>query len=484
MTPSTRNTGEGHAHPAQLVVQRWVRDRPPRQLRAWAALVVALATLLAACSGAASDPESPAAIHDAPEPAPHVVYGAVPGLWRVDGSSDAEAVRQQLPRIAALGTTVLWLWPPAMHRELGEEYAIVDFTSLDPEWGTPEEVRRLIDDAHGFGMQVMVDFVANHTSMQHPWFAEATGPDDPSWGYYERTSDGSPTWYFDWEHLPNLDVDNQHVRVALTDALLGWMRDFGVDGFRLDAAWGPAERSEDFWSDLITALRTERADVILLAEADADDDWVAEAGFDWGYDWNGELGVGSWDEAWRSSAPAVELAAVLEGERDREGVPALRLLDTNDSGDRFADKHGLAMARVAAVLAFTVPGVPLVFAGQESGVAFEPYDLQSGGESSGNADAALEALYTELAELRRSTPALHSGTLDDVRVEGEILVFEREAVGDARHVVLLSFSETPATVTVPGADQLVLTTDPAATLAEESVTLPPGSGVVVSTSAS
>ena len=96
---------------------------------------------------------------------------------------------------------------------------------------------------------MLLDFVPNHTSDQHPWFvdAQANGPASVYWDYYDRDADGQPTHYFDWTNLPNLNYSNPEVERFMLEAFSYWVREFGVDGFRTDACWGVKERKPDFW---------------------------------------------------------------------------------------------------------------------------------------------------------------------------------------------------------------------------------------------
>src|SRR5579883_1974849 len=146
-----------------------------------------------------------------------------------DGVGDLEGVRRQLPHLVSLGVDALWLSPfyPSPMRVFG--YDVADYCGVDPLFGTLDDARRLVGDAHRQGLRVIVDFVPNHTSSDHPWFVDArssrrarhrdwhiwrdpapgAGPDDPDGGG-ERSSDpgpppnnwtatfvGGPAWTFD-----------------------------------------------------------------------------------------------------------------------------------------------------------------------------------------------------------------------------------------------------------------------------------------------
>jgi maltose alpha-D-glucosyltransferase/alpha-amylase len=177
-----------------------------------------------------------------------------------NGSGDLGGLISKLDYLRWLGIDCLWLPPfyPSPLRDGG--YDISDFTGVLPEFGTVEDFRRLLDEAHARGMRVIVDFVMNHTSDQHPWFqASRSDPAGPYGDFYVWSDDDSryadariifidtetSNWTFDpvrkqyfwhrfFSHQPDLNFDNLAVQDAIVDALKFWL-DLGIDGFRLDA---------------------------------------------------------------------------------------------------------------------------------------------------------------------------------------------------------------------------------------------------------
>jgi maltose alpha-D-glucosyltransferase / alpha-amylase len=177
-----------------------------------------------------------------------------------DGVGDLRGLTDQLDYLDWLGVDCLWL-PPFFTSPLRDGgYDVADYTSIQPEVGTLEDFKAFLDAAHRRGLRVIVDFVMNHTSDQHPWFqASRTDPEGPYGDFYvwRDTDEGYPkariifvdtetsnwTWdpvrgqYF-WHrfygHQPDLNFDNPAVHQAVLDALSFWL-DLGIDGFRLDA---------------------------------------------------------------------------------------------------------------------------------------------------------------------------------------------------------------------------------------------------------
>jgi glycosidase len=370
-----------------------------------------------------------------------VVYGVIPGEL---GTHGADSVTARLDDLVDLGVNVLWLSPITKTLPGDFGYAITDYFALRKDFGDARSFHRLIDEAHRRGLKVLMDLAVNHTSDRHPYFLDAQrrGRASPYWSYYDRDPQQAPTHYFDWTHLPNLDYDNPRVRKMVADAFGYWVQQFDVDGFRLDAAWGVRDRYPAFWPSLIASLRQRKPGLMMIAEASARDPYYAKAGFDCAYDWAGPLGHWAWQDAFDDPAQiAPRLRAILAHD---SGGCALRFLNNNDTGARFITRHGPELTRVAACLLFTLPGVPLVYTGDEVGAEFLPY---------GPAHApirwtdrhGLRPLYKRLIALRHRVPALRSRSLALVSTDADdrVLAYVRSAKqpggGESVALVMLDF---------------------------------------------
>ena len=177
-----------------------------------------------------------------------------------DGVGDFRGLDSKLDYLAWLGVDCLWL-PPFFTSPLRDGgYDVADYTNVLPEFGTSEDVRELLENARRHGMRVIIDFVMNHTSSDHPWFqASRTDPDGPfgdfyvwrdepseyldariifidtitsNWSYDEVR--GQYYWHRFFAHQPDLNFENPRVKEEIFKALRFWL-DLGVDGFRLDA---------------------------------------------------------------------------------------------------------------------------------------------------------------------------------------------------------------------------------------------------------
>ncbi|MBV9805058.1 MAG: alpha-glucosidase, partial [Solirubrobacterales bacterium] len=192
-----------------------------------------------------------------------------------DGIGDIAGLRARLGHLAELGVDAVWItpWYPSPMRDGG--YDVSDFRAIDPRFGTLEQARELIADAHGLGLRVLLDLVPNHVSDQHPWFREALAaapgsaararfifregrgvagdepPNDwqsnfggPAWSRVADADDRPDEWYL---HLfapaqPDLDWTNPEVHDEFASIMRFWF-ELGIDGFRIDVAHGLAKAS-------------------------------------------------------------------------------------------------------------------------------------------------------------------------------------------------------------------------------------------------
>ncbi|MEX1177021.1 MAG: alpha-amylase family glycosyl hydrolase [Nitriliruptor sp.] len=185
-----------------------------------------------------------------------------------DGIGDLAGIRSRLPHLAELGVDIVWITPFYPSPQADHGYDVADYTGVDLRFGTLEDVRALVDDAHALGLRVVIDLVPNHSSDQHPWFLDAKrGPDAPhrDWYVWREGRDsgppnnwvsnfGGPAWTYDepsdrwYMHLflpeqPDLNWANDEVREAFDGVLRSWA-ELGVDGFRIDVAHSLVEHPE------------------------------------------------------------------------------------------------------------------------------------------------------------------------------------------------------------------------------------------------
>ena len=378
-----------------------------------------------------------------------IVYGVIPGRFGPDG---LRSVTARLPALQELGVTALWLSPINASPPGDFGYAVTDYFALNPALGTDADLRDLVQTAHAHGIRVLMDFVPNHTSAQHPMFldAQAHGAASPFYSFYDRDEAGEPTHYFNWEHLPNLNFDHSAVRRMVLDAFAYWVRDFDIDGFRVDVAWGIKERAPDFWPVWRQELDRIKPDLLLIAEASARDPYYRANGFDAAYDWTDELGHWAWEGVFTSPVGiAGRLREALTN--DRRGYPPdsliFRFLNNNDTGERFIDTHGTDLTRTAFSLLLTLPGLPCLYTGDEVGASYHPYGEVHAIDWERDPHG-LRPFIHRLIQLRRRLPSLHSRDWEllDHDDADRVLAYARGGAEQPPAIVALNFSPEPTTV--------------------------------------
>lgn len=193
-----------------------------------------------------------------------------------DGIGDLKGIEQKLDYIVDLGFTGIWLSPinpsPTYHK-----YDVTDYFNIDPEFGTLEDFKSLVKAAHDKGVSVMMDLVINHSSNMHPWFkASQTAYKNKDtknkyYDYYKFTSaDGKNYQTFGgYSHMPAFNLDSEGVRGEIEKICKFWLQDYGVDAFRLDAAYhyyGNAGNNVKFMQWLMTTAKKYNENVYMVGE--------------------------------------------------------------------------------------------------------------------------------------------------------------------------------------------------------------------------
>lgn len=418
-----------------------------------------------------------------------IVYGAAPFFFR---PGDFNGVRERLDEIAALGATVIWLSPITLPAPGDFGYAVADHFRIRPSFGDEMSFRALVREAHALGLRVLIDFVPNHFSTAHRYYehVERDREESPYYEWFDRDARGEVTHYFEWTHLKNLEYDNPEVQNHVVAAFAYWVREFDVDGFRVDATWAVRERAPEFWPKWRAELKRIDPDLFLLAEASARDPYYVAHGFDAAYDWTYNLGEWAWRDVFVDGR--VDVARLRDAlTNDGAGLPpdtlTFRFLNNNDTGPRFITRHGAPLAKAAATLLFTAPGVPLIYNGDEVGAEFLPYE--EGPPIEWRDPHGLRAHYTQLTKLRRTHAALHGRELEllSTSADDSVLAFRRPGptAPEDLHVVL-NFSGVEASVRVSsladdhGADSyLDLLSGKPVKISRSRLTLAPYQGVIL-----
>ncbi|MEM7625263.1 MAG: alpha-amylase family glycosyl hydrolase [Planctomycetota bacterium] len=330
-----------------------------------------------------------------------VIYEVNVRQYTPEGTFDA--FRTHLPRLQEMGVGILWLMPihpigeEKRNGTLGSYYAATDYTAVNPEFGTLEDLRELVDEAHARGMFVILDWVANHTAWDHRWTRE-----HPDW--FVRGEDGGfKPPIPEWGDVIDLDFDSAAMRDAMIQAMKFWVAEVGVDGYRCDYAQGvPME----FWKRARAELSAIKP-VFLLAEAEGPEYFEAfDATYGWGF--NTTAMVVS-----RGEKSAEDLRQWFDADRAAHGPDRPRMWfttnhDENSWHGTVQERYGDA-AEAFAVLSLTLEGIPLIYTGQEVGLDrrllfFDKDEVDWRPDPIGR-------IYQRLTRLKRDNPALWHGEL-------------------------------------------------------------------------
>ena len=178
-------------------------------------------------------------------------------------------VTEQLDYLTALGVNCLWL-SPIMESPTYHSYNPSSYYDVSSRFGTNDDLRALITAAHARGMRVILDFVANHTSNEHPSFIAAQQGDAllaNSWYTFNPAYRNGYLTFFDVPEMPILKTDQQPVRDYLIEAARHWLSDFGADGLRLDNVSGPTHA---FWTFFQEGVKQTHPDALTLGEVSGD----------------------------------------------------------------------------------------------------------------------------------------------------------------------------------------------------------------------
>jgi cyclomaltodextrinase / maltogenic alpha-amylase / neopullulanase len=376
-----------------------------------------------------------------------VVYGTIPELFGPRGLADVTA---RLDQLRDLGVTAIWL-SPVMESAPGDfGYAVTDYFHVRQSIGGDEQLRELIRAAHARDIRVIMDFVPNHLSDQHVYYTDTVRRArlSPYFSFFSRTKDGSAEHYFNWTNLENLNYSNPEVQRLVIEAFSYWVREFDVDGFRVDAAWGPKQRAPSFWPRWRAELKRIKPDLLLLAEASARDPYYARHGFDAAYDWTDKLGEWAWQDAFADDANTARgLRSAIKASVSNALV--FRFLENNDTGLRFLSRYGVGRTRIAAAMLLTLPGIPGLYTGEEVGAAYEPYKHAK--PIAWDDIYGLRSWYRHLISLRREYPALRSRDIRMIGVgDGEqVLAYLRPGEKPSDSIlVLLNYGPSPAHIAI------------------------------------
>lgn len=316
-----------------------------------------------------------------------------------------KAVEKELPRLKRMGVETLWFMPitPIAQKNkkgtLGSQYAAQDYTSINPEFGTLEDFKSVVNEAHKMGFKVIIDWVANHTGWDHVW--TKTHPDfylmDPKTNDFQIASG--------MDDIIELNYQNPKMREAMIEAMKYWVRETDIDGFRCDlASWVEV----DFWQQAKPEVETIKP-LFWLGEYDELDNPDYATVFDASYSWK-------WmhltKDFYQKKLPITDLTNLLS-QYSAIGNKSMRAWfttnhDENTWNGTEYEKYG-EMAKTLAVFSATWNGVPLMYNGQELPLLNKRLEFFEKDPIPWNGENKLENFYKKLFELKSKNPALRGG---------------------------------------------------------------------------
>lgn len=397
-----------------------------------------------------------------------VIYEANIRQYSPEGTFDA--FTEEIPQLKELGVKVIWLMPiypisekrrkatgdlslediedPEERKKyLGSYYAISDYTEVNPNFGTKEDLDELVEAAHANGMYVILDWVANHTGWDHHWLEE-----HPE--YYTQNEKGEPvdplnpatgeSW--GWTDVADLNYDNKELWADMTAEMKYWIDEHDIDGFRADVA---GEVPTKFWEEALPQLE-ETKPIFMLAESEEKE--LFYNAFDMGYNWEGhhlmnqlaqgEITVKEWDDYMKKIDTTYQ--------EDDYLMNFVTNHDENSWNGTVRERMGQASEAMTA-LTYTIPGMPLIYSGQE-------YDMDKRllffeKDTIPKEKGKMWPLLKKLGDLKNNNPALHGGKKAAaynglLTSEDEVvLAFERSANGK-KVVYIANMSEKPTEFTL------------------------------------
>lgn len=358
-----------------------------------------------------------------------IIYEVFPRVFTHEG--DFKALQQKLDYIQQLGVDILWLMPIYPNGEkdrkgtIGSPFSVKNFRKINPDYGNEENFQNLVNEIHKRNMKVIIDVVPNHSSndndlmKDHPdWFEQ------DSLGNFAREVD-------DWWDITDFNYENPDMRQYMKETLIYWVKEFDIDGFRCDVA---GMVPYDFWTESLESLREVKSDIFLLAEWE--DPELLMQGFNSDYDWTLYHLLKDIRNGNKTTTEAINLIHEKDSRYPKNSLP-MRFLENHDQ-QRSLHVFGKEGIESYSTFIFTVPGIPLIYAGQEIGERVKPSLFEKSELKWSERDTSLQRIYRNLIQLRKNYSCFTNGSflpLQTVAQTGAVGAFLREDENSAALVI-------------------------------------------------
>lgn len=409
--------------------------------------------------------------YEVPAPEDVVMYQVNPRNFAPENSFNE--VRKHLDDIQDLGVNVVWFMPICeigVEKAVKSPYCVKNYTAVNPEFGTIDDFKAIVEDCHSRGMAVIIDWVANHTSWDNQWIK-----DHPEWYTHDEDGNIVHPQGTGWQDVADLNFDNPDMCQAMIDAMKFWVEEIGIDGFRCDAAdYVPYE----FWKECLDQLRAiEGHPLLMLGEGQRKDHF--DAGFDLNYAWGwlsslrrvysgetvtmempsmpnrngGNRPQGGRARTINRTVPVSTLFATDSSEY--AGIPAgkvkLRFTTNHDEHEKmspireFMGQEGSMAAFIASTY---IHGGMLIYGCQEVGYPGKIHFFNYC-EVDWDANNGLRDEYKKVIQVFKEHPAIRKGDMVPYP-DNDVLAFERKD-GSENILVVINMRDVQTEAAVPAA---------------------------------
>lgn len=314
-----------------------------------------------------------------------VIYEANIRQYSSEGTFNA--FTKDIPQLKQLGVKIIWLMPinpiskvkrkatdgsftsdikdeKERNKYLGSYYSVSDYKAINPEFGNKDDFKNLVETAHNNGIYVIVDWVPNHTGWDHPWINE-----HPEW--YTQNEKGEiidpinpdtgTSW--GWTDVADLNYDNKNMQQAMINDLKYWVKDFNIDGYRMDVAH---KVPPSFFNEAIIEMRKIKP-LFMLAEAEQQE--LFRNGFDMQYSWEGHHLLNEIAKGEKNATDFISYLKKQDSIMQKEDFKMNFVTnhDENSWNGTVKERMGDA-SEILTTLVYTMPGMPLIYSGQEYGL--------------------------------------------------------------------------------------------------------------------
>lgn len=344
-----------------------------------------------------------------------------------------KGVTDRLDSIKALGTNVVYLmpiYPVGILKSVNSPYCIRDYSSVNPDFGTLDDLRTLVEVAHLRKMAVILDWVANHTSYDNVWIT------NKSW--YLQNSSGniiSPP-NMGWNDVAQLDFSNQAMRLEMVKTMKNWVLKANVDGFRCDYSDGPPY---DFWKQAIDTLRKiSTHKLLLMSEGSRSDNYKAGFDYNFGFSFFGNLKKIFKDNR---TVKSIDNLNISDYNGASDGQQIIRYITNHDVNGSDGTPLELFDGQKGSMAAFVVvaymKGIPMIYNGQEVGTPYRLTFPFTSTKIKWGINPEITAEYKKVIAFRNNSEVIRRGEMTSYSSD-DVCAFIKQ-LGSEKVVVLVNF---------------------------------------------